>query len=45
METHKTAEPVKLETFQRWQQTYQVNFHCFRSSEHAHNAENNGFTQ
>ena len=27
----------------RWQQTYQVNFHCLRSSEHAHITENNGF--
>ncbi len=28
----------------RWQQTYQVNFHWCRSSEHAHFTENNGFT-
>ena len=28
----------------RRQQTYRVNFHCLRSSEHAHNSENNGFT-
>ena len=28
----------------RWLQTYRVNFHCLRSSEHAHNSENNGFT-
>ena len=27
----------------RWQQTYQVNFHWWRSSEHAHITENNGF--
>ena len=27
----------------RWQQTYQVNFHCLRSSEHAHITENSGF--
>ena len=27
----------------RWQQTYQVNFHCLRSSEHVDNTENNGF--
>ena len=29
----------------RWQQIYRVNFHCLRSSEHAHNSENNGFTR
>ena len=29
----------------RRQQTYRVNFHCLRSSEHAHNSENNGFTR
>ena len=29
----------------RWQQTYWVNFHCLRSSEHAHNSENNGLTR
>ena len=27
----------------RWQQTYQVKFHCLRSSERAHITENNGF--
>ena len=27
----------------KWQQTYQVNFHCLRSSERAHMTENNGF--
>ena len=28
----------------RWQQTYQVQPHCFKnSSEHAHNTKNNGF--
>ena len=27
----------------RWQQTFQVNFHCLCSSEHAHITENNGF--
>ena len=27
----------------RWQQTYQVNFHCWRSSEPAHITENNVF--
>ena len=27
----------------RWQQTYQVNFHCLRSSEPVHITENNGF--
>ena len=27
----------------RWQQTYQVNFHCLRISENAHITENNGF--
>ena len=26
----------------RWQQTYQVNFHCLRSSERVHIIENNG---
>ena len=26
----------------KWQQTYQVNFHCLRSSERAHMTENNG---
>ena len=26
----------------RWQQTYQVNFHCLHSSEPAHITENNG---
>ena len=29
----------------RRQQTYWVNFHCLRSSEHTHNSENNGFTR
>ena len=28
----------------RWQQTYQVSFHCLRSSECAHINKNNGFT-
>ena len=27
----------------RWQQTYQVNFHCSRSSEHVHITKNNGY--
>ena len=27
----------------RWQQTYNVNFHCLRSSEYAHITENNVF--
>ena len=27
----------------RWQQSYQVNFHCLRSSEYAHITWNNGF--
>ena len=27
----------------RWQQTYQINIHCLRSSEYAHITENNGF--